>query len=270
MASWDAVLQDTVTLAKKFGESWANYENVTVGKAYVVYLAPDAPDSAIFSLCCPGYVPFDDAEPWDSLAEPSGGGGFNLIAVPYQRYNTLLLSHGSFPLPARIIGEDISAARPELDITYIARWNPETQSGDAIALNSSGIWTGDDPVYPGEPLMIYIADTLIGIKEHYSTRFPDAFLSVLPNPFNSSVAITVDVGAFCETPLQIEIYDLRGNVVVNKGLMPLVDGQGATAPCSGHRTFIWHPDEAIASGIYIVRARTEDDICITKRIVYIR
>jgi len=44
-------------------------------------------------------------------------------------------------------------------------------------------------------------------------------MNIYPNPFNSSCAITVDVGAFRETPLQIEIFDLRGNAV-GAGLAP--------------------------------------------------
>ena len=104
-------------------------------------------------------------------------------------------------------------------------------------------------------------------------QMPNSFeLDVHPNPFNSSCRITVDVGAYGIRPSQttVEIFDLRGNVVLNKGLMPLVTGQGTTAPCSGHRTFIWRPDESISSGVYLVRATAGDEWTITKRIVYIK
>ncbi|MCD6595217.1 hypothetical protein J7L68_06045 [bacterium] len=36
------------------------------------------------------------------------------------------------------------------------------------------------------------------------------------------------------------------------------------------RTFIWHPDKSISSGIYFVRARMADGWTITKRIVYLK
>ena len=83
-------------------------------------------------------------------------------------------------------------------------------------------------------------------------------MNVYPNPFNSSCQITVDVGAFRETPLQIEIFDLRGNLVGALNLTPLQNGAA-----------IWQPDEEIGSGIYLVRA-TVGEKTTTKRIVLIR
>ncbi|MCD6594756.1 hypothetical protein J7L68_03685 [bacterium] len=53
--------------------------------------------------------------------------------------------------------------------------------------------------------------------------------------------------------------------------------KGATASYSGNRTFIWHSDGNLsrnggtsASGLYLVKTRTEDGETIIKRIVYIK
>jgi len=83
-------------------------------------------------------------------------------------------------------------------------------------------------------------------------------LNVYPNPFNSSCQITVDVGAFRETPLQIEIFDLRGNLVGALNLTPLQNN-----------TAIWQPDEEIGSGIYLVRAKVGEKTTM-KKIVFLR
>ena len=100
-------------------------------------------------------------------------------------------------------------------------------------------------------------------------------LSVFPNPFNSSCAITVNVGAGL-TPAQIEIYDLRGNVVTpyssrqsRDSFVPLDKGDRGDASASAQGVYIWTPDKKIPTGIYLVRA-TAGNETITKRIVYLR
>ncbi len=93
-------------------------------------------------------------------------------------------------------------------------------------------------------------------------------LAIFPNPFNLSCAISIDcIGAYSDMPLQIEIYDIMGNVVANT-----MSEQGSMLPRSQttSRAFIWTPDKSISSGIYFVRARMNDGQAITKRIVYIR
>ena len=95
-------------------------------------------------------------------------------------------------------------------------------------------------------------------------------------------------------PHGIEIYDLQGNVVNKPSVFDFVEstslvkgGKDATAApieqcgeaekspliremSEGQRVYIWHPDQSIASGIYLVKARTEDGRTITKRVVYLR
>jgi len=95
-------------------------------------------------------------------------------------------------------------------------------------------------------------------------------LTTYPNPFNSSCKITVDVGSFCETPLQVEILDLRGNVVATPINMKAQQGIAKGKESCATKSIHWCPDESISSGIYLVRATTEDGNFKTKRIVLIK
>jgi len=73
-------------------------------------------------------------------------------------------------------------------------------------------------------------------------------ISVSPNPFNSSCAISAPKGA------KIEIFDVEG-----KKIMELSNGQR-----------IWTPNKEIGSGIYLVKATTKNGQSATKRIVFMK
>jgi len=103
---------------------------------------------------------------------------------------------------------------------------------------------------------------LAGIDNKTKMLPENLSLEVYPNPFNSAISITAPQNAV------IEFFDLRGNLVGVNGVRPTDEGRMLYAPTS--RTFIWRPSETSASGIYLVKARTEDGNCITKRIMYIR
>ena len=117
-------------------------------------------------------------------------------------------------------------------------------------------------------------------------------LTVSPNPFNSSCAIMISqhsrLPRDCAT---VEIFDLQGRLVWNKpsdsdniGVTSLIKGgkpdevplnkrdiakrQGVSASSQG--VIIWQPEEAISSGVFLVRATTSDGQQITKRIVYLK
>jgi len=89
----------------------------------------------------------------------------------------------------------------------------------------------------------------------------------------------------------VEIFDLQGGLVWNKpsnsdkvGATSLIKGgkpeavplnkrdvakrQGVSVSAQG--VYIWQPDEAISSGVYLVRATIDDGQQITKRIVYLK
>jgi len=89
-------------------------------------------------------------------------------------------------------------------------------------------------------------------------------LTVVPNPFNSSVAITAPAGA------EIEIYDLRGNVVTIFFNMQAQQGIAEGKESSAIKSTHWCPDESIASGIYLVKAWMADGRTAERKIALVR
>ncbi len=103
--------------------------------------------------------------------------------------------------------------------------------------------------------------TFPGAKVNEIAVSPDDFVMLtFPNPFNSSCII--QVSGIRGQVSGIEVFDLQG-----KRIADFTDNR---LPITDNRCVIWQPDETISSGIYLVRARTEDGDCITKRIVYLR
>jgi len=78
-----------------------------------------------------------------------------------------------------------------------------------------------------------------------------ASLAVYPNPFNSSVTITVTTNNLEHA--KIEIYDMNGRAVYVTGSVNSV----GNLVYSGiqKKSFIWQPDERAVSGIYMVKIR---------------
>ncbi|MCD6595244.1 T9SS type A sorting domain-containing protein, partial [bacterium] len=89
-----------------------------------------------------------------------------------------------------------------------------------------------------------------------------AIIQTYPNPFNSSVAITANVGAN-GVRQTIEIFDINGKCV-GAGLAP-AQQQGDRK----NRPYIWTPDKTISSGIYLVHASFQGQT-IVKRIIYLK
>ncbi len=121
-------------------------------------------------------------------------------------------------------------------------------------------------------------EVICDINHESIPQKPQSFsLTAFPNPFNSSVAITAPAGA------EIEIFDLRGNVVTpyssrqrRDSFVPLDKGDRnrASAKVSGgsasaQGVYIWTPDETISSGIYLVKATVGNNTA-TKKLVLIR
>ncbi len=120
-------------------------------------------------------------------------------------------------------------------------------------------------------------DGPLGVSE----RKPDCLrkLSVSPNPFNSACVITAPAGA------RVEIYDLRGRLVYTsphpltpspqgegEPHYPLPPGEGGLPKASRVRAnkYVWSPDQSVPSGVYLIRAMTEDGQVARKKVVLIR
>ena len=110
-------------------------------------------------------------------------------------------------------------------------------------------------------------------------RIPEKIqLFCSPNPFNSSVKITVSGiamnsrfhrGETQRAKSTLKVFDLRGNVITSINMQAqqgIAEGkEGCTIKSTN-----WCPDDEIGSGIYLVRVWTEDGQTITKRIVYLK
>ena len=94
----------------------------------------------------------------------------------------------------------------------------------------------------------YVAVDSCGDYISEKTSIPDIlYLDAIPNPFNSTCAISAPSDA------SIEIYDLNGKCVETFDKTPCV----------------WTPNEKITSGVYLIRATKGGEI-ITKRVILMR
>lgn len=89
-----------------------------------------------------------------------------------------------------------------------------------------------------------------------------AMIDVFPNPFNSSVRISVDYPkeGHRQSPLQIEIFDINGRMIRR------FDGSRD----QGKTKIIWQPEDGIPSGVYLICAKNKDGIIMEKRAVYLK
>lgn len=104
-------------------------------------------------------------------------------------------------------------------------------------------------------------------------------ISAWPNPFNSSVNINIDasLGAYCNMPMRIGIYNLAGHLIQPLTeldfVIPRAEAQRASPvnppSKSSGSNYIWHPAASLPSGVYLVRANF-DNREVTKRIVYMK
>jgi len=158
---------------------------------------------------------------------------------------------------------------------------------------------GSQHVHFGPDSTIYLADYhagayilepfhrgSVGLKEISPKMLGKISISSYPNPFNSSVTISLDVVGAGLAPARVEIYDVNGrllHVISREGFQP--DEKSPTYPQEISRQarndtkseFIWRPDESIPSGVYLIRARFDswslsgaETIVATKRIVYLK
>ena len=118
-------------------------------------------------------------------------------------------------------------------------------------------------------------------------ELPNSFaISAYPNPFNSSVTISVGDGS--PVPQSIEIYDVSGRRVDDIGNydQPVIarrvqpdeaisygcekeDCHGLWPRNDNANAVVWRPDESLPSGVYLVRA-SQGSNSVTKRVVYLK
>lgn len=145
-------------------------------------------------------------------------------------------------------------------------WTPES--------SDTGIWDVTLSACGAEE-WAWLCDTCNFNITVYSTSIEEtqsqteAFaMGAYPNPFNSSVRITVEGG---ETA-KIEIYDMNGRRV--EPVTELVEMPGgselpSTSSGSGSCTYIWKPDPSLPSGMYFVKVSFANEL-VKKPIVYLK
>ncbi|MBN2542827.1 T9SS type A sorting domain-containing protein [bacterium] len=97
-------------------------------------------------------------------------------------------------------------------------------------------------------------------------------ISCYPNPFNGAITIKIALtGAFRETPVQLEIYDINGRVVFydRQGCLSIQEKGSRNDPVSPVRQMTWTPNPSIPSGIYFIIA-TSGERSLSKRIIYLK
>ncbi|MCD6417709.1 hypothetical protein J7M00_02870, partial [bacterium] len=164
-----------------------------------------------------------------------------------------------------------------IDGGYIIAGATRSNDGDVSGWHE-GYWGEDHPT--GDFWVVKLSPE----GSIYESKLPETVkIGITPNPFNSSVKITAPANA------EITIYDVGGNVVyeipsIPRSLFPQgerddaaigdgSDGQNPSPSGEGFRMrgqFIWKPDKSLASGIYLIRATTEDGQTITRRAILMK
>lgn len=122
-----------------------------------------------------------------------------------------------------------------------------------------------------------LSDFPIAVRE---TPKPESFnFRAWPNPFNSAITFSIDasVGAYCNSPLQIEVYDVAGHLIQLLSepdfMTPQVEVRGGIhrekPSTSSGGDYVWQPNKSLGSGIYLVRA-TVGEKTATRRVIYLK
>jgi hypothetical protein len=184
-----------------------------------------------------------------------------------------------------LLGSDDSLS-PNLmfvDSTGLYRIPYETYPIAAEKSGSEHFWFLTDMYYPdNDSVAVFwvhgypdsselIIDTTDSIEEEVE-KPSEITLSAWPNPFNSSVKMTLDSGSESAERLStIEIFDVNGRMVYETpvGATRRVARSTGQPPVDPYE-YIWQPEPFLGSGVYLVRATAGDGESVTKRIVYLK
>ncbi|MCD6595755.1 T9SS type A sorting domain-containing protein, partial [bacterium] len=74
------------------------------------------------------------------------------------------------------------------------------------------------------------------------------------------------------SPAMVEVYDIRGNIIATPFNIQAQQGiaEGKESCARKTHEVCWTPDETISSGIYFVKAKTDDGHSISKKIIYLK
>jgi len=113
-------------------------------------------------------------------------------------------------------------------------------------------------------------------------QFPESFeITTYPNPFNSSVTISVSVIPGLTRNPEIEIFDIAGRMVAQipaeaGSVIPDPDRESSNATKNldsrfhgNDRVFVWTPSPTLPSGVYLLRARFGDQ-SLSKKVAYLK
>jgi len=155
-------------------------------------------------------------------------------------------------------------------------------SGGIYSSSAALIRWNDVLVAPGETWTIityYGLGELTSIAET-APRPSDFSISARPNPFNSTCRIGIESGEWRVE--SVEVFDINGrriDVIArraspdeaispnNRSSVPLDTRRDAVS--INNCEFVWQPDAAIGSGVYLVRARVGEQTA-TRRVVYLK
>jgi len=152
-----------------------------------------------------------------------------------------------------------AAHAPSGDISMNGQWEASGPSFHRLTVGvrrrgDIKIWFDGETPGGLTPTIELEWDELLNIPEIAYRKPSTPTISAFPNPFNSSVTITLDCGSTSPERLSsTEIYDLSGRMIAK------IEG--------GEQ--IWSPEPSISSGVFLVRARIGEH-SLTKRVVYLK
>ncbi len=179
-------------------------------------------------------------------------------------------------IPIRIVGTEqdtviVSQRDSGSDWHYLGRFAFDSGTSGFVQLVDSG--TTDGSVVVADAVMWIFAEPLSTPDELITHKPNNINIFAYPNPFNSSVAITIETQNLASLPT-IAIYDLRGNIVTSfdadGSLSPSIRGTNERSAGGASRGFIWTPAQSVPSGIYLIYATMSDEQKIAKRIIYLK